>query len=314
MGSGHSHGHGGSQRRLALVLVLSALYMGAEVAGGLASNSLALLADAGHMLSDVAALGLALFAAWIARRPPNSRQTYGFHRTEILAALVNGTLLVTVAVALFGEAWRRLSNPPEVEAPLMMAVAAGGLAVNLASLWILHAGIKGGGGDNLNLRGAWLHVLTDALGSVQALAAGALIWRFGWQLADPIASALIGVLVLVSAWRLLQETLAVLMESAPGHIDVDRVRAAILAIPDVRAVHDLHVWTITSGRESLSAHVVTAEGRATRQLLTDIRRALHDGFGIHHVTVQVEPHEAADDCEGCDGDQVLPPHRVAHRH
>jgi cobalt-zinc-cadmium efflux system protein len=319
MGAGHAHGHGqgaANQRRLAVVLVLSALYMGAEVAGGLASNSLALLADAGHMLSDVAALALAMFAAWMARRPANSRQTFGFHRTEILAALVNGALLVAVAVALFVEAWRRLSAPPEVEAPLMMAVAAGGLAVNLASLWVLHGSVveRGGGADNLNIRGAWLHVLTDALGSVQALAAGALIWRFDWRLADPIASALIGVLVLISAWRLLQETLAVLMESAPGHIDVDQVRAAILGVEDVRAVHDLHVWTITSGRESLSAHVVTAEGRATRELLADIRRALHDGFGIHHVTVQVEPSEGADDCEGCEQESGLPQPYVAHRH
>lgn len=148
-----------------------------------------------------------------------------------------------------------------------------------------------------------------------AAAAGALIWRFGWHLADPIASALIGVLVLVSAWRLLQETLAVLMASAPGHIDVGRVRAAILAVPDVRAVHDLRVCTMTNGREPLSAHVVTADGRATRELLTDIRRALHDGFGIHHVTVQVEPHDAADDCAGCDDrEQDVAPHRMAHRH
>jgi cobalt-zinc-cadmium efflux system protein len=307
MGSGHAHGHhhghgAGSQRKLAVVLVLSAVYLVAEVVGGLASNSLALLADAGHMLSDVAALALALLAGWLARRPPTPRQTYGYHRSEILAALINGALLVAVAVGLFAEAWDRLRQPPDVQAPLMMAVAAGGLVVNLGALWILR------GGHTLNERGVWLHVLTDALGSLQALGAGALIWAWGWNLADPIASALIGVLVLFSSWRLLQETLAVLMESAPEHINVDEVRAAILAVPDVQAVHDLHVWTITSGRDSLSAHVVTADCRAPRELLADIRRALHDRFGIHHVTVQVEAGNAEEGCGGCDEPAAAHPH------
>lgn len=300
MGAGHDHGGHGvaarNRRRLALVLALSAAYTLAEVAGGLASNSLALLADAGHMLSDVGALGLSLFAAWLARQPATPRRTYGYHRTEILAALVNGGTLVAVSIYIFVEAWQRLRRPPEIEAPLMMAVAAGGLAVNLAGLFIL----RGGKGESLNVRGAWLHVLTDALGSVQAIAAGALVWAFGWRLADPVASALIGLLILYSSWSLLRETLAVLMEEAPGHIDVDRVRDAILDVQDVREVHDLHVWTITSGRESLSAHVVTADRRSPREVLADIRRALHDRFGIHHVTIQVEPEEAAEECEGCE--------------
>jgi len=308
MASGHDHSHGAhaghshgpspgeaNLRRFAIVLVLTAVFMVAEAVGGWYSGSLALLADAGHMLSDVGALGLSLFAIWIAQKPANSRQTYGFHRTEILAALLNGATLIAISIYIFVEAWHRLHAPHEVKAPLMMAVAVVGLLVNVVALFIL----QGGKSDNLNVRGAWLHTLTDALGSVQAIVAGGLIWAFGWQLADPIASALIGLLVLWSSWSLVKETVSVLMESAPGHIDVDEVRRAILAVADVRGVHDLHVWTITSGRESLSAHVVTAEGRSARSLLAEIKSSLHDRFGIHHVTIQVEA-EGQDPCHGCD--------------
>ncbi len=170
--------------------------------------------------------------------------------------------------------------------------------VNVGALFIL----QGGKSDNLNVRGAWLHTLTDALGSVQAIVAGGLIWAFGWRLADPIVSALIGLLVLWSSWSLVKETVGVLMESAPGHIDVDEVRQAILAVAEVRGVHDLHVWTITSGRESLSAHVVTIEGNSPPSLLTEIKGALHDRFGIQHVTIQVEAedNDSHDPCRGCD--------------
>lgn len=301
MGAGHHHSHGShpgleNRRRLAGVLILSAAYLFAEVIGGLASGSLALLADAGHMLSDVAALALALFAAWLARRPPSRRQTYGFHRTEILAALANGAALAAISIAIAFEAWERWRQPAPVAAPLMTAIAAGGLGINLFSLWLLHSGRN----ENLNLRGAWLHVLTDALGSVQAITAGALIWAFGWTWADPVASVLISALTLYSSWALLREAVSVLMESAPGHIDVDQVRQTLLAVPDVQGVHDLHIWTITSGRESLSAHVVTSDHRSPRELLADIRRALHDRFGIHHVTVQVEPQKPAEECVGCE--------------
>jgi cobalt-zinc-cadmium efflux system protein len=297
--AGHSHGPAPNEanlRRFAIVLGLTAVFMVAEALGGWYSHSLALLADAGHMLSDVFALGLSLFAIWIARKPANSRQTYGFHRTEILAALVNGATLIAISIYIFVEAWRRLQAPEPVQAPLMMAVAALGLVVNVGSLFIL----QGGKSDNLNVRGAWLHTLTDALGSVQALVAGALIWAFGWHLADPIVSVLIGLLVLWSSWSLVRETVAVLMESAPGHIDVDEVRQTILALADVQGVHDLHVWTITSGHESLSAHVVTAPGHSPRSLLAEIKSALHDRFGIHHVTIQLEA-EGHGPCHSCDG-------------
>lgn len=287
MGAGHSHSHhgsAGSRSRLALTLALAAAYMLAEAVGGWLTGSLALLADAGHMLSDVAALGLSLFAMGMARRPPTSRRTYGYHRLEILAALANGAALVAISIFVLAEAFQRFRQPPEVDAPVMMGIAAGGLLVNLTGLWILRRGRD----ESLNVRCAWLHVLTDALGSVQAIAAGALIWAFGWQWADPTASVLIALLVIYSAWSLLKEATAVLMESAPAHMDVDEMRDAMMGVAGVLEVHDLHVWTITSGLESLSAHVVVEEGRYNCDLLTEIRSALHDRFGIHHMTVQIE--------------------------
>jgi cobalt-zinc-cadmium efflux system protein len=296
MGAGHSHQgahchhHGGAnrnRRRLAITLGLVTFYMVAEFIGGLLSGSLALLADAGHMLSDAAALGLSLFAIWISQRPANSRRTWGYHRIEILAALVNGVTLVVLSIFILREAIERFGAPTEVDAPLMMAIAAGGLLVNLISLGIL----SGGKDENLNIRGAWLHVLTDALGSVQAIVAGGLIWRFGWAWADPAASVLIALLVIYSAWHLLRETVDVLMEGAPRHVDVDEVRTCLTDLPCVLAVHDLHVWTITSGMESLSCHVVIEEGGSYCDTLTEVRSVLHDRFGIDHMTIQVEPTE-----------------------
>jgi cobalt-zinc-cadmium efflux system protein len=302
MGAGHSHRHdhasaaGRNRTRLALVLGLAAVYMLAEAVGGWLTGSLALLADAGHMLSDVAALGLSLFAMMMARRPPTSRRTYGYHRVEILAALANGATLVAISLFVFFEAFQRFRRPPAVDAPVMMAIAAGGLLVNLTGLWILRAGCD----ESLNVRGAWLHVLTDTLGSVQAIAAGALIWAFGWRWADPAASVLIALLVIYSAWSLLGEATGVLMEGAPSHIDVNEVRSAMALVPGVLEVHDLHVWTITSGLESLSAHVVVEEGRYGCDLLTEIRSLLHEQFGLHHMTVQIETEAFEEQRTGCD--------------
>ncbi len=283
---GHRHGkRSDSRRRLALTLALSAGYMVAEVVGGVLTNSLALLADAGHMLSDVAALGLSLFAIWIAERPPTARRTYGYYRSEILAALANGAALVGVSLFIFVEAYHRLQRPPAVEGTTMFAIAVGGLVINLVGLWLLH----GGRTANLNVRGAWLHVLTDALGSVGAIFAAALIWAFGWDWADPVASVLIGLLVVHSSWQLLVESVSVLLESAPKGIDVDEVDRAMKEVPGVLAVHDLHVWTITSGLDCLSAHVVAAEGQSHAALLAGLRNTLHERFGIDHLTIQIEP-------------------------
>lgn len=276
--------------RLAIVLALVTVYMVAEVAGGLLANSLALLADAAHMLGDAGALGLALFALSFARRPATAKHTYGFYRTEILAALANGATLVAIAFSLIVEAWGRFRAPQDVDAGIMLAVATGGLLVNLVSLWVLH----GDDHTSLNVRGAWLHVMTDTLGSVQAIIAGVLLWSFGWRWMDPLASVLIALLVVFSAWELLRGSTAVLMESAPGHIDVDEVRNAILATPGVGAVDDLHVWTITSGLEALSAHVLLCDDRSPRALLNEVRDMLHVRFRIDHVTIQVET-EACDE-------------------
>ena len=299
----HHHGHhhdrrSRNRRRLALTLVLTLAYMVAEVVGGLLSGSLALLADAGHMLSDAAALGLALFAMWIAQRPPSARATYGYHRTEILAALANGAALLAVAGYVLYEAYARILNPPEVRGGLMLAVAIGGLAVNLSALLIL----RGDHGDSLNVRGAWLHVMSDALGSVGAIISGALIVGFGWTWADAVASLVIALLVVHSAWALLKETVAVLMESAPGHVDVDDVRNAIRTARDVRGVHDLHVWTLTSDKVCMSAHVVMGRGASAQRTLHAVTELVRVRFGIHHCTIQIEDEAFAehhcDDCEG----------------
>ncbi len=273
------------KRQLRNALFLAAGYLLAEVIGGLLTNSLALLADAGHMLSDVAALGLSWFALWMAERPAGPQQTYGYYRTEILAALANGAALVAVAFFVFAEAIRRLRHPPEVLGAPMMAIAAGGLLVNLASAWLLAPSRH----QNLNVRGAWLHVVMDALGRLGALAACAAVWVVGWNWVDPAVSLLIGGLIIYSSWRLLKESVAVLMEIAPRAIDVDQVRQTILQSPGVLDVHDLHVWTITSGMDSLSAHVVVADGQAPDSVLRRLRDALRQRFGISHVTLQLEP-------------------------
>jgi cobalt-zinc-cadmium efflux system protein len=280
----HSHTGGGSSTRLAWTLGLILVYMVAEAVGGWLTGSLALLADAGHMLSDAAALGLSMFAMSMARRPRTAKQTYGYHRLEILAALANGATLVAISILVMVEAVHRFGSPGAVNAGGMVWIAAGGLLVNLAALAILH----GGRDENLNMRGVWLHVLTDALGTVQAIVAGALIWAFGWQWADPVASVLISILVIWSAWSLLKEATGVLMESAPAHIDVNEVHDTMSQVSGVLEVHDLHVWTITSGMESLSAHVVVEDRRFDCDILGEIRVTLHERFGIDHITVQME--------------------------
>jgi len=303
----HLHGHGShgsgdgeaeregrtsQRRRLGLTLGLAAAYMVAEAVGGWLTGSLALLADAGHMLSDVVSLALALFALRVAERPPTESHTYGFHRVEILAALVNGATLLAISLLIVVEAVKRFRQPPDIDAPLMMAIAAGGLLVNGAGLLVLH----GGRHASLNLRGAWLHVVMDALGSVQALAAGALILLLDWRWADPLASIAIAALVVVSAVSLLRDTVAVLMERAPSHIDVEEVRRSLLAERGVEGVHDLHVWTITSGFVALSAHVVAP---APAGLLERLQVQLRERFGIEHATLQIEP-ETLGGCGDCE--------------
>jgi len=285
----HRHGHANARQhdkqRLSAVLALSAAYLVVEVAGGLFTGSLALLADAGHMLADVCALALALFAFWLAERPASAARTFGWRRFEILAALANGLVLTLVALGVLVEAFERLRQPHEVNGLAAFGVASGGLLVNGIGLLLLRQGRE----RSLNLRGAWLHLVGDALGSIGAMASGLAIWAKGWSVADPLASTLIALLVLRSAWALLRETVDVLLEAAPAHLDVAELRAALLAEPGVASLHDLHVWTITSGMVSLSCHVHCAPGVDGHAVLVGLQALLRRRFGIHHATLQIEP-------------------------
>lgn len=289
---GHAHGRASrSRRRLRLVLVLTALYMLAEALGGWWTGSLALLADAGHMLADVAALALALIAMWFSARPATSSKTFGYYRLEILAALVNGVALVLISLLIFYEAYQRLDAPPAVKSGTMTLVATGGLAVNILCAWLLHGDHK----EDLNVRGAWLHIIGDALGSVGAIAAGALMSIYGWYAADPFFSFLIGLLIVWSSWNLIRESTNVLLEGTPAHINLAAVEDSILETEGVEDVHDLHVWTITSGREALSAHVIHVEAVSQAELLKHLRTKLHDRFGLDHLTIQMETSAFEDD-------------------
>ncbi len=280
----HNEAHPMATRRLTITFGLVAVYFVAELIGGLWSGSLALLADAGHMFSDMAALGISLFAAWIATRQPTPQRTFGYHRAEIIAAAINGASLFIVAGGILHEAWDRLREPTEILAGPMLWIAIGGLVINLISLKVLHGGHQ----HNLNIRGAWLHVIGDTLGSVGVIVAAILVGHLGWTWADPVASILVCLLILYSSWNLLAESIGVLMEHAPKGIDVGEVEALLKEIPAVHDVHCLHLWMISSGLKTLSAHIVIAPEYADQFELKDVRRRLHDAFGIEHMTLQVE--------------------------
>ncbi|MGQ9572309.1 MAG: cation diffusion facilitator family transporter [Dehalococcoidia bacterium] len=276
-----------SQRALLLAFVITLCFLVVEVVGGVLTNSLALLADAGHMLSDVAALGLGMFAIWMAMRPATATRTYGLHRVEILAALANGIILVLIALYIFWQAAERFLDPPEVQSLPMLVVAAAGLGANAASGAILYRH----SGGSLNVRAAFLHVLGDAFGSVGVIAAGIVMLTTGWFVADPIISMLIGTLILVSAWRLLRESLGVLLEAAPAHVDAKEVEAALKAVDGVAGVHDLHVWTVTCGFVALTCHVEVDGSCDTQEMLGELCRMLNERYGIRHVTIQPETFE-----------------------
>jgi cobalt-zinc-cadmium efflux system protein len=278
------HHAGTATRRLAWVLALTLTYMVAEVLGGLLANSLALLADAGHMMTDNLALTLALLAAWFSRRPPDESRTYGYQRLEILAALVNGVALVVVCLFIVWEAWERLLVPREIDFGLMSAVAAGGLVVNLIAARILHGHHHG-----LNVRAAYLHVLGDLLGSVGALTAAGLIAAFGWTWADPVASLLICVIILISATRLVLRSLHVLMEGVPEHLDTREIHRCLVDTPGVEDVHDLHVWSLAGGAPLLTAHLVVDPSASPAEILRGACRNLRTRFGITHTTIQIDP-------------------------
>ena len=275
--------------RLWAVLALTGTFMVLEAVGGWASGSLALLADAGHMLTDVGALGLSLLTAWIAQRPANETKTYGYLRWEILAALVNGAALFGIAGWVVLEAMHRIQHPEPIRTGLFFAVAAAGLLVNLFSLALLHGSREG----SLNARGAYLHVMGDALGSMGALTAAAIVWLTGWTVADPIVSIALSLLILVGAWRLLRESTDILLDAVPGHVAMAEVQRRILGVPGVAAVHDLHVWTVVSGVVAMSGHAVVPDLVAHPGVLEGIRTEMA-ALGIGHVTMQLE---VADECE-----------------
>lgn len=288
----HSHGRAErSRRRLSAVLMLTALYMLAEAVGGWWTGSLALLADAGHMLADVAALSLALLAVWFGSRPATPSKTFGYYRLEILAAWINGVALVVIALLICYEAYERWSQPPVVKSTPMLLVATGGLLINLTCAWLLHGEHK----QDLNMHGAWLHVIGDALGSVGAMIAGALMSIYGWYTADPLVSVLIGLLIVWSSWNLIRESTNVLLEGTPAHINLAAVEGAILQTVGVQDVHDLHVWTITSGREALSAHVIHTVSTSQPELLKELRAKLYEKFGLDHLTIQMETPDFEDE-------------------
>jgi cobalt-zinc-cadmium efflux system protein len=281
----HHHHHAADNRRMTIVLGLNVAMLALGVVGGIVFDSLALLADAGHVLADVGAIALALFAAWLATRPAGPQRTFGFRRSEILAALVNGITLVAVSVLVFAEAIARLSSPPEVEGAGVLVVGVLGLAGNAVATWILMRGDR----SNVNLEGVLRHSAADALGSLGVIIAALVVLTTGFDKADPIVSIAIGVLILLGSWRLLREPFNVLMESAPEGIDVEEVGRTMCSVPGVREVHDLHVWTVTSGFPALSAHIRSEPSEPADEVRERIEAVLHERFGLDHTTLQVVP-------------------------
>ncbi|RTR02930.1 cation diffusion facilitator family transporter [Halomonas nitroreducens] len=308
MGHGHGHHHhpGDSQRRLAWAILLTGGFMVAEVVGGILSGSLALLADAGHMLTDTAALTLAWFAARISRRPADAQRTFGYHRVQILAAFVNGLTLIAIVVWITVEAIRRLVSPLAVAGGTMLVIAGLGLVVNLVVFLILHLGDR----DNLNVRGAALHVLGDLLGSVAAIVAALVILATGWVPIDPLLSLLVAALILRSAWRLTRESGHILLEGTPDEVDVGRIAREIPErLAEVRDVHHVHAWSLTPGRHLLSLHAALEEDADREQTLVAIKAVLLERFDIEHATIQLESGDRCADAGACEHSE--PPR---HRH
>ena len=275
---------GRSRGVLLRTLALATGVLAVEVAGGLWTGSLALLADAAHMLTDVGGLVLALFASWVATRPPTPEKTYGYYRVEILAALVNALVLLGVAGAILVEASHRIVAPREVLGGPMLGVATLGLAANLGGAWLLRADAPA----SLSVRAVYLEALSDALSSLGVIVAGLVVLLSGWTLADPLVSAAIGVFIVPRTWGLLRQAVNVLLEGTPSHLALEEVERALAAASGVRRVHDLHVWTLTSGREAMSAHVVVEDLAGGERILERLHALLHTRFGIDHTTIQLE--------------------------
>ncbi|WHX99959.1 cation diffusion facilitator family transporter [Neobacillus sp. DY30] len=287
-GHGHGHSHTSNKKALLSSFILIAAFMVVEVIGGILTNSLALLSDAGHMLSDAAALGLSFFAIKLGEKQVSQEKTYGYKRFEIIAAALNGITLIIISLYIFYEAFQRFFAPPEVQSTGMLMISITGLVVNIIAAWILMSGDKD---DNLNVRSAFLHVLGDMLGSVGAIAAALLIMFFGWTIADPIASVIVAVLIIISGFRVTRDSFHILMEGAPTQIDIQQVKDALSKIPLVKEVHDLHIWTITSGYPVLSCHITILDEGIHDEILARSQKILHDEFHIEHSTIQVEKEE-----------------------
>ena len=282
--SHHDHHASSDRGRLTIVLGLTSVVLVVEAIGGFLTGSLALVADAGHMLTDVAGLGLALFAMKLAERPPTPERTYGYHRAEILAALLNAMVLVAVSAGILVEAWERFRHPTQVRTGLMLLIAVVGLLANLVGVALL----RRGAGRSLNLKGAYFEVLSDLLASVGVIAAAAAIRLTSWAWIDPAVSVGIGLFILPRTWHLVREALGILLEGTPDHIDLGDVEDALLGVPGVSKIHDLHVWTLTSHRHVLTAHAVIDAGSSDTDALAVIHALADERFGIDHVTVQIE--------------------------
>lgn len=287
MGQGHTHqisAAGKNKRPLAIVFCLTFFYLIVEVIGGLWTGSLALLADAGHMLTDVAGVGLALLAIWFAEKPASPEKTYGYYRVEILAALTNAVVLIFISLYILYEAYQRFKNPPEVHSAGMLAVASVGLVINIAGVFILRSGSK----ESLNMKGAYFEVLSDMLTSVGVIIAGIIMLTTGWYYADPLISAGIGLFILPRTWALLKDAVAVLLEGTPSDVNITALRESLSKIEGVEEVHDLHVWSLTSGVNAMSVHTVLAEGAEHDDVLERVHKACKSEFHIEHITAQTE--------------------------
>ena len=287
MGHGHSHtvsGSGKNKKPLMIVLGLTTTYMLAEVVGGLLTNSLALLADAGHMLTDVGGLALALLAIWFAERPANPERTYGYYRVEILAAATNAVVLIGISLYILYEAYERFWNPPEVQSGTMLVIATIGLVINIAGVFILRAGSK----ESLNMKAAYFEVLSDFLTSVGVIAAGIIMLTTGWYYADPIISAGIGLFIFPRTWALLKDAVAILLEGTPSDVDIANLREMLSNLEGVAEIHDLHVWSLTSGVNALSVHAVLADGSEHDDVLKRVHDRCTKEFKIGHITAQTE--------------------------
>lgn len=276
---------GRNKHQLMVVLGFTSLYLVVEVIGGFLTGSLALLADAGHMVTDVGGLGLALFAIRFAERPATPARTYGYYRVEILAALANGVVLVGISIYILYEAYLRFRNPPAVESLGMLGIAAVGLIVNVAGMQLLRRGST----ESLNLKGAYFEVLSDMLSSLGVIAAGLIMWATQWYYADPIFSAGIGLFILPRTWTLMREAVGVLLEGTPSDVNIAALRDGIAQVPGVMAVHDVHVWSLTSGLNAMSAHAVLAPGVSYDDVLRAAQAHVTSAFNISHATIQVEP-------------------------